>query len=399
MLDIWPELPIYIYDCDFPTKDDRDSTSAAAALTLNHRVSRIRLGKTSLAAWELFAPLMHRPFPMLTHLWVSIYPPTTVEISRSFLGGSAPFLQDLVFSHVLYPGLPDLLLSATNLVRLWYDNILDSISSRAMVTGLSALTRLESLSLTFRSPEPLMDRVLPIPLPYMRTLLPSLTYLRLRGVPEFVDDLVAQFDARLLESMEITLFRREVLEVPELAKFVRRADKLSAVDRAEITVKYEYIAVNLSQELPAWRVDSKTLRISLVCGQPGLRLPYLTQFCASCLPALSPFEHLHILLSTHCTWSGTEALNPDSQWLEFSRLFDTVKGLHLSQGISSRVAQALRRLPAGRVTEVLPALEIVFISGLESCGLVTEAIYEYAAARQLSGHPVSIYDWDHDRSV
>jgi hypothetical protein len=44
--------------------------------------------------------------------------------------------------------------------------------------------------------------------------------------------------------------------------------------------------------------------------------------------------------------------------------------------------------------EVLPALENVFISGLEPFGPVKEAISEFADARQLSGYPVSICDWE-----
>ena len=47
----------------------------------------------------------------------------------------------------------------------------------------------------------------------------------------------------------------------------------------------------------------------------------------------------------------------------------------------------------GQVTEVLPALETVFISGLEPWGPVLEAISEFVDARQLSGHPLSIH-WE-----
>jgi len=63
-------------------------------------------------------------------------------------------------------------------------------------------------------------------------------------------------------------------------------------------------------------------------------------------------------------------------------------------GSSHHVAQALRELPVERVTEVLPALENVFIVGLEHLEHVKEAISEFADARQLSGHPVFIGDLD-----
>ena len=44
-----------------------------------------------------------------------------------------------------------------------------------------------------------------------------------------------------------------------------------------------------------------------------------------------------------------------------------------------------------RATEVLPALENVFISGLKPFGPLKEAISEFASVRQLSDQPVSIH--------
>jgi hypothetical protein len=84
--------------------------------------------------------------------------------------------------------------------------------------------------------------------------------------------------------------------------------------------------------------------------------------------------------------------NPDPGWLELLLLFDNVKNLHLPQYIAPLVVQVLRRLPAERVTEVLPALENVIICGLKRFKPLGEAISQFADARQLSGHPVSIYD-------
>jgi len=392
MLDIWPELPIYIYTRGFSTKAVRDNV--AAALRLNHRVSRIHLEDTPDSAWETYGPLMNHPFPALTDCFVQqSYHSTKNGISCSFLGGSAPSLQDLHLDRVPFPALPKLLLSATNLVGLWYDNTPRSgyISPQAMVTGLSALTRLESLSLTFQSPGPLLDRAIQIPPSHMCTILPSLTYLRFQGVPEYMEYLVAQIHDPSLKSMEFTFFHQEVLEVSELAKFIRRADKLSLLDRREVTFKSEYISVKLS---PLWGNAPKTLLVNLACDESDLRLSYLAQFCASCLPTHSPFECLYIYVPLGRILWHDVINDPDAQWLELLRPFNTVKHLRLSQIVVPRVAQALRRLPPERVTEVLPALEIVSISGLELFGPVKEAMTEFANARQLSGHPVSVYDWE-----
>jgi len=344
---------------------------------------------------------MQRPFPALTRLSVGQSFSTNHTFPRSFLGGSAPSsLQDLSLNHVPFPALPELLLSATNLVRLRYDNILRSgyISPQAMVTGLSALTRLESLSLTFvsfRSHKPLPDRESRIPPPHAPTLLPALTDLRFQGVPEYMEYLVTQIDSPSLESMEIKISHQEVLEVSELAKFIHRADKLSLIDQGEVTINFECISVKISQHL--WGIDPKTLMLGLACFESDLRLSYLAQFCASCLPTPSPFESLYIRVPLDYMWEDVID-DPDTQWLELLRPFNTVKHLRLYRTVAPRVAQALRSLPLERVTEVLPALEIVFISRddsrLELFGPVEEAMTEFADARQLSGHPVSIYNWD-----
>jgi len=86
--------------------------------------------------------------------------------------------------------------------------------------------------------------------------------------------------------------------------------------------------------------------------------------------------------------------DPDPRWLELLRLFNTVKNLRLSEAIAFRVAKTLTRLPAERVMEVLPALENVFISRRVFPRPLKKAISRFADARRLSGHPVSIYNWD-----
>jgi len=394
MLNIWPELHIYIVILDYPVVEEMDNLIAAPRL--NHRVSRIRFHSRSDLAWETFASLMQQPFPALTDLWVDLQFPKHV-ISPSFLGGSAPCLRALHLDSISFPALPNLLLSATNLVRLSYGRITSSgyIPLQEMVAGLSALTRLESLSLTF-----ICERELPtgtyreirISPSHTRTLLPALTDLHFLGFPEYMEDLVAQIDAPLLESMEIALFHERVLEVPQLAKFVCRADKLSLLDRAKVTFKSDIISVFLSRELER-EVDPKTLWLDLSCLESLLRLSYLTQCCASYLATLSPLKSLRIGIPHYYIWKDVID-EPYPQWLGLLRLFDTVQGLYLSEYVGPRVVQALRGLPAERVMEVLPALETVSIARLESQGRVKDAISEFADARQLSGHPIFINDWE-----
>ena len=187
----------------------------------------------------------------------------------------------------------------------------------------------------------------------------------------------------------ITLWYQEVQEVSQLAKFVRRAGKLSSLDQAEVSFKDDRISLNLSRELQ--KINPKSLMLNFSCLKWNLQLSYFARFCASCLPTLSSFECLLIHGSTRYTWEDVIG-DADPQWPELLHPFHAVKDLRLSKYIAPHIAQVLRRLPMEQVSEVLPALETIFVAGLKPFGSVNEAISEFADARQLSNHPVSICD-------
>jgi hypothetical protein len=133
-------------------------------------------------------------------------------IPDSFLGGSAPRLQFLDLNRVPFPGLPNLLLSATQLVRLNLHRIPYSeyISPEAMVAPISMLSNLE-FTLQFRSPQSRPDwgsRSLPPP---KRSILPALRTFRFSGVTEYLEDLVTHIDAPQLNTFSITFFNKSIL--------------------------------------------------------------------------------------------------------------------------------------------------------------------------------------------
>ena len=100
---------------------------------------------------------MRMSFPELTELRLSTFdetPPVTHIIPDSFLDGSAPRLRFLSLWSVPFPGLSNLLLSATHLVHLCLRDISEfwCMSPEAMVASLSLLSSLEILRLEFRPP-------------------------------------------------------------------------------------------------------------------------------------------------------------------------------------------------------------------------------------------------------
>ena len=80
----------------------------------------------------------------------------------------------------------------------------------------------------------------------------------------------------------------------------------------------------------------------------------------------------------------------DSQWLELLHPFMAAKHLYLSKEFVPRIAPSLQELVGGRTTEVLPALQSLFLGEPYTSGPFKEAIGKFVAARQLSNHPVAI---------
>ena len=87
------------------------------------------------------------------------------------------------------------------------------------------------------------------------------------------------------------------------------------------------------------------------------------------------------------------------QWLEFLHPFTAVKNLYLSKKFAQHMAPALQELVEERVTDVLPALENLFLEELNPSGPVQEAIGQFVAARQLLDHPVVVSRWNVTKEV
>jgi hypothetical protein len=153
-LDTWPALPLIVGG---GMARSSSTDNIIAALEQSNRVCEVDL---DLAGWQLEEVLaaMRVPFPELKYLQLfsDVSDDETlpvIPVPDSFLGGSAPRLRILELYRIPFPGLPNLLLSATQLVFLGLYDIPDSgyIPPEAMVALLSVLSSLESLSLEFRS--------------------------------------------------------------------------------------------------------------------------------------------------------------------------------------------------------------------------------------------------------
>jgi hypothetical protein len=388
MLDIWPELPIVIDGLD-------GVDNVITALKLNDRVSRITCLNPSSSELERIVEAMQDPFPALTHLWLQSTDGMAPVISDSFLGGFAPRLQSLVLEGIPFPALPGLLPSAIDLVYLYLERLPHSgyISPSAMVTCLSTLTRLESLVLGFKSPRSRPDRTSRLPPPSTRTILPALTRLHFKGVTEYLEDLVTQIDVPLLEYISITFFNQLIFDMSQLPEFLCRTEKFKILDRADMFFLEDLIIVKLSLQTGA---DTTRLQLGISCRKLDWQLSSLAQVCDSALPTLSALEGLYLGPTIYALdlLPGQDKIE-NIQWLDVLRPFTNVKNLHLSEQVAPCIAPALvQELADEGITEVLPALQNVFLDSFEASRPVQEGIGQFVAARQRSGRPVAIHPWE-----
>jgi hypothetical protein len=390
-LAVWPPLPIAIRQFLFPTQMD----NIIAALEHNDRVYQIDLDISNSQALAA----MQQPFPSLMDLEISWLfgrwkdgemPPVVPE---SFLGGSAPRLQLLSLTCVPFPGLPKLLLSATGLVRLFLNGIPHPgyVSPEAMAHCLSTLTRLEELSLKFESPLSRPARERRRPHPPTRSALPALTYFWFEGVSEYLEDLVARIDAPLLDGFDITFFHQLIFDTPQLAQFLARAPNIQPPVEARIVFFDRRVKVISPGTFP------KGFDLGIKCRQSDWQLSSLAQVCSSSFPhaLISTVEHLCIReFDNQYVRPRWQDDIEDSQWLEVLRPFTALKILCVSREFLPRIAPAFQELAGERVTEVLPALQSLYLEELHPSGPVQGAIEKFVAARRLAGLPIAVSYWD-----
>jgi hypothetical protein len=124
-----------------------------------------------------------------------------------------------------------------------------------------------------------------------------------------------------------------------------------------------------------------------------LQLSSIEQVCNSSFHPISTVEDLYLEHKySELVWKNDAIEN--TLCLQLLVLFTPVKNLYLSKEFALGIAATLQELVGSRITEVLPSLQNIFVEGLEPSGPFQKNIGQFIAARQLSDHPVAIFDWD-----
>jgi hypothetical protein len=354
-----------------------------AALQHPDRVHGIRLAVTgSLLA--MVASAMQKPFLALTTLWLSSKDLNVPVLPDVFLSSSAPQLQQIYLAGISFPALPTLLLSASHLVDLQLKDIPRSgyISPEAMVASLATLTRLESLCLWFKSPTShLQPRYSTLS---SRDVLPSLVTFNFCGCSEYLEHFLARIDTPRLDSFTTTYFNQLDFRVPQLSQFIRRTENLELAQswHKQVRSRVSNAYIKLYFEEKGHR-GSFTLCIS--CKLLDWQISHLAQILSQSPIIVSNVDKISIEEVDTQLDPGSKDAMDDADWLELLRPFTAVKMLRGSKQLAGPIAHALDGVSGQMVTEVLPALNSLFLEDQSM-----RSIERFIAARRLSGHPVTV---------
>ncbi|KAI0249310.1 hypothetical protein BJV78DRAFT_1155903 [Lactifluus subvellereus] len=389
-LDVWPPLPIQIFSIQ-----PYDVDNIIATLEHRDRVRKIEIRFLTCLQLERLATMMQEPFPALTSLQLLQLraDETAPVLPDMFLSGSAPRLQTLDLFGIPFPGLPRLLLSASDLsdLSLWEIPHTSYISPEAMVTCLSALTRLTRFSIGFDSPASRPDQQRPPPL--TRVILPALEDLRFRGVSEYLEDLVARIVAPRLDTLYIFFVNRVIFDIQQLPDFIGHVGILRSSYHAKVIFDYYYDRAGIDLYLPKGTDSPEEPRLKIYREKVDWHVWSVAQICNRFSFLLSIVEQLDIKLERF--FLNREKIDmEDTQWLELFRPFTAVRTLRISRELQSFIVPALQELTGERATEVLPALDSLYLEEYQPSGSKQQPIDRFIAARQYSDHPVAVHLWE-----
>lgn len=369
-LPCWPPMPLIV---DYYTYWDADGSEGEgvtpgheddvmAALEHPDRVRYVGISVTSSLLGTMGEGLQ-KPFPILTHLWLSSKDGNVPVLPKTFLGGSAPRLRMVHLEGVPFPALPALLLSTTDLVELQLLNIPESgyISPDAMVARLRALVKLEILSIGFQSSNS-FPHSSPQP-PSMRAIFPSLSTFTFRGVSGYLEYLLVQMDTPLLKDLTIVYFNQlPPFYIHHLSDFTRRTASLNLhrFKHARVEFGKSYVSASLYEGYhaePEFLESHFVLQIS--CQWLDWQLCNMTHALSQCSAILSQVDDVVIDTYDLCPrWRADEYVEPP-EWLELLLIFRGVKILRVSKQLTTHVILALENVTASgeNVADILPALQ------------------------------------------
>ncbi|KAH9054860.1 hypothetical protein EDB87DRAFT_1412376 [Lactarius vividus] len=385
-LDHLPSLPLFVdYWYVAEPISEQDKLGIYYALLQRDRIRRINLHLPPLFLHK-FLMLVDEPFPILEHLSLSFTADkiTTLTLPKTFL---APNLRHLALFGIGLPKKLRFLSTTVSLVTLVLTNIRASgyFLPSQLVARLQSLPQLETLSIGFSIPipRPRVERELLGKLgnPVM---LPSLKNLAFRGVSTYLERLVAQISAPLLERLNVTLFNQIAFSLPHLSLFTNRTEGLK-LPTAKVIFWRD--AVYISTDHYSTRQYDGCFILRVMSKQLDWQIDCAAQICSALVPALSGVETLTLNFHEQMMPSEWQDGEIDgATWHQLLRSFTGVKKLCICSALSEELSRALEVEGTGSDPELLPGLQEL-VSDFE--GKHTDRLFgSFVHARWVAGRPV-----------
>ena len=383
-----PPLPLVIeYNNMTSTRLRQDELSILAGLQEHSRVRRIFL-QAPFTCLGSFLATMNNPYPILEHLSLSS---TTEEEADVILPSTfrATNLRHLALYGMGLPSGLSLFASTTTLVTLTLTRIPAPYYFHPghLVTQIKGLLHLEELSIGFAVPIPLPStevELLPAPMP--RVTLPTLKRLMFRGVAVYLENLVAQINAPLLEQLTVTLFFELAFTLVALTKFIHTTGALRCLS-TKVLFKKEGVSIvtNNGESL-----SSGGLTIDVNCEHLDWQIDAATQCCRALEQVLSDVEELTLELDWDSDGMPSDwGDSLDSMlWHGLLLPFSSAKKLQIGSSLVSELSDALKSDAAELDLNILPELQKLEVP-LE-VNEANMAFSRFIESRELEGRSVEL---------
>jgi hypothetical protein len=323
---------------------------------------------------------MRKPFPVLGRLSLCLED-APFQLPNTFLGGSAPRLRELTLRHISFPTLPRLLLYSRDLSELHLHDIpfTGYILPEAIVTCASALTKLKSLTIEFKSPASTHGQTINNSFTSStpaHVVFSSLTHFQFQGDGEYLDDLLARFYAPVIEVVNLTLFNELFFRSRQVDRFIASTPIGTSCNRAEIDFTGGEVEIRL--------LNASLTRFSfkILCTSE-VQVSSMAQIFREVWLPLSHVESLDLCFEERSTWQTNK---DPTAWEDIFHKFHAVHTLRII-GLHTPILSVLKRLDE-ESAGVLPRLQDLYLGGYEPSGPNTEP---FITKRRHSKRPVTVH--------
>jgi hypothetical protein len=184
--------------------------------------------------------------------------------------------------------------------------------------------------------------------------LPSLKYLQFKGVSAYLESLVAQIRAPILEQLGITLFYQIALALPHLAYLINITEAFKLPSAAVDFYRNE-VDVTAAHHGSEWG----PFFFCVICKPLDWRIDCAAQICHGLIPALSCVEHLKLRNHREVPTELQNGTIDSATWHDLLRSFIGVKELYIDKRLLEELSRALQVDEVGSDPGFLPNLRSI----------------------------------------